>query len=124
MLRHTFDPEHGVLELSPAGPLTAEDFTAVAAEIDPFIETNGRLQGLMITAAEFPGWSDFATLVAHLRFVRDHHKHIRRVAVVSDDNVLKLLPHLASHFVAAEVKHFPASESSAAQQWLRAGEDA
>ncbi len=73
----------------------------------------------MIDAESFPGWEDFSALVAHLRFVGDHHRNIQRVAVVSDSPVLAFLPRLASHFVAAEVRHFPYAQRADALRWLR-----
>ena len=50
-------------------------------------------------------------------FVRDHLRQIRRVAAVSDSPVLAFLPRLASHFVAAEVRHFPYAERADALSW-------
>ncbi|TWT36739.1 hypothetical protein KOR34_16790 [Posidoniimonas corsicana] len=119
MLEHTLDAQRGVLYLTPHGPLAAEDFQRVAAEVDPLIADHD-LNGLMIAADKFPGWSDFAALSTHLRFVREHHKHIRRVAIVSDDSLLSTLPSVASHFVAAEVKHFPSADRAEADAWLQA----
>jgi hypothetical protein len=119
MLKHQLDETNGILVISPQGPLAADDFKALSAEVDPFIERTGELRGLMIEAEAFPGWDGFGGLTAHLRFVRDHHRSIRRVAVVSDSAVLSHLPQLASHFVAAEVRHFPAAERAAALDWLR-----
>lgn len=119
MLQHQLTEDASILIISPQGPLGSDDFTALAAEIDPEIERTGRLQGILIEAAAFPGWEDFSAMTAHLRFVRDHHRKIRRVAVVSDSPVLAFLPRLASHFVAAEVRHFPCAERAGALDWLR-----
>jgi hypothetical protein len=72
----------------------------------------------MIVARHFPGLDSFAGLVSHLRFVREHERQIRRVAAVSDALALTVLPVLARHFVAAEVKHFPFDQREAAMAWL------
>jgi hypothetical protein len=72
----------------------------------------------MLEVPAFPSWEGFGGLNAHLRFVRDHHRLIRRVAVVSDSPVLSRLPQLASYFVAAEVRHYPRTEWSGALDWL------
>ena len=120
MLQHQLIDDESILIITPEGPLAREDFTALAAEIDPAIERSGRLQGLMIEAQTFPGWEDFSAMTTHLRFVRDHHRLIRRVAVVSDSPLLAFLPHLASHFVAAQVRHFPHADLEGALGWLRA----
>jgi hypothetical protein len=60
-------------------------------------------------------------LTAYLHFVRDQHRLIRRVAVVSDSGLLSRVPQLAGHFVAAEVRHFPRSAQAEVLDWLRAG---
>jgi len=112
--------EQGILTVFPTGALSERDFTALAGLADPFIEARGRLNGLMIVAERFPGWESFAALTTHIRFVRDHERHIRRVAVVTDSPLLELLPALARHFVVAEVQSFPFDARDAAFEWLKA----
>jgi hypothetical protein len=109
----------GILILRPQGRLEAADFEKLAQEIDPYIEASGKLHGLMIDAESFPGWKDFAALVAHLRFVRDHHRRIEKVAVVSDSTFLSIAPNIASHFVQADLRYFPHDERETALAWLR-----
>ena len=121
MVHHELLRERGVLILKPEGALRAEDFTALAGAVDPYIEQHGELNGLMIEARSFPGWEDFAALVSHVRFVRDHHRRIRRIAVVSDSKLLALAPKLASHFVSAEVRAFDTADRAAALAWMQSG---
>jgi stage II sporulation SpoAA-like protein len=119
MIRHELHEDDGILIVSPEAPLAAADFKSLAQEVDPYIEREGRLAGLLIEAAVFPGWQDFGALISHLRFVRDHHRKIRRIAMVSDSAVLTIAPRLAEHFVAAQVKHFTQRDRQAALDWLR-----
>jgi hypothetical protein len=56
-------------------------------------------------------------MVAHFRFVRDHHKRIRRVGLVTDSALGNVAERLASHFVSAEIRHFAAGELEVAKQW-------
>lgn len=121
MLQHELLRDRGILILKPEGPLKAEDFTALAGTIDPYIEQNGKLNGLMIEAPSFPGWEDFAALLSHLRFVRDHHRQIRRIAVVSENPLLTALPKIASHFISAQVRTFAADDRAAALAWIETG---
>ena len=72
----------------------------------------------MICSGSFPGWEDLHALVSHIRFISNHHQAIRRVAFVTDSAVLTLLPRLASHFVAAEVRHFCHVDRESALDWL------
>jgi hypothetical protein len=109
----------GILILHPHGRLEAADFENVAREVDPYVESNGTLHGLLLDAAAFPGWKDFAALIAHFKFVRDHHRKIEKVAVVSDSSFLSVAPKFASHFVKADVRHFAQAQRDEALAWLR-----
>jgi len=119
MIEHELLPTEGLLILRPKGRLEATDFQNVAQEIDPYIEANGKLNGILLDAEAFPGWKDFAALLAHLRFVREHHRNIEKIAVVSDSSFLSFAPKIATHFVQAEIRHFPQSERDDALCWLR-----
>lgn len=118
MLDYELLPDRKVLIVEPRVALEAADFEQLVRAVDPFIEQAGGLNGLMIYSDSFPGWDDFHALVSHIRFISDHHKAIRRVAFVTDSAVLTLLPHIASHFVAAEVRHFRHADREHALDWL------
>ena len=77
-----------------------------------------RFCGIILEAAKFPGWDSVGALAAHLRFVREHHKRVRKIAVVTDSAMGNVGEKLGSHFVAAEIKHFPAGQAEAARQWV------
>ena len=72
----------------------------------------------MIVAEHFPGWDDFAALTSHIRFVREHHSKIRRVALVTADRLVSAVPRMASRFVDAEVRAFPMDGRDEALLWL------
>jgi hypothetical protein len=118
MLPHEVLADRGVLIARPKGPLSKEDFSALATDADAYIEEHGALKGLMICAEKFPGWENLKGLVAHFKFVRDHHQKIAKVAFVSDSDVMTLLPRLASHFVNAEVRHFGSDQEKDALAWV------
>src|SRR4051794_28660654 len=109
----------GVLSVSPKGALTAEDFRAISGTVDPYINENGRLTGLLIEAASFPGWDSFAALAEHVSFIRDHHRKIERVAVVTDSTVLRMAPKIAEHFAHPEFKVFKNGQRASALAWLQ-----
>ncbi|MEZ4382601.1 MAG: STAS/SEC14 domain-containing protein [Nannocystaceae bacterium] len=117
---HHLLPERGVLVVEPRGPLRREDFDALALTVDPWIESYGELGGLVIRAAGIPGWENLGSLIRHLRFVREHHRKIRRVALVADGKLPELAPKIIEHLVAAEVRHFPGDQVKAAIDWAGA----
>lgn len=118
MIEHTLDTEQSILYLRPKSALERTDFEQFAKTVDPYIEATGGLAGLIIEAPKFPGWDSFGALVAHFRFVRDHHKRIRRIGLVTDSALGDVAQHLASHFVSAEIRHFAAGQIEAARQWV------
>jgi hypothetical protein len=121
MIEHTLDAENSILHLRPKSALAKRELEELARVVDPHIERTGGLAGLLVEAAAFPGWASFGALAAHLRFVRDHHRRIRRVAVVTDSALGDVAERLASHFVSAEIRHFAAGELQAARQWILEG---
>jgi hypothetical protein len=121
MITHELLTDEGVLIVHPLSPLTADDFENLARDLDPWLEVHGPLKGLMIQTEAFPGWNNLAGMLSHFRFVRDHHRRIRRVAMVSDSAVLTVAPKIAGHFVSAEVRHFPADDHEQSLEWLQEG---
>lgn len=112
------DKENSIVLIEPTGSLDEKDFQAAAETIDPFIEDCGELNGLIIYSESFPGWDSFSALVSHLKFVKNHHVHIRRIVFVTDSVVGALAESLVSHFVEAEIKHFAYVELEQAKQWI------
>jgi hypothetical protein len=114
---HRLLPESGVLVVEVRQALRAQDFDALAATADTWIEAHGGLQGIVIHAREFPGWENLGGLIRHVRFVRDHQRRVRRVALASDSRLADLAPRLAEHFVQAEVRRFGYDALDAAVAW-------
>jgi hypothetical protein len=118
MIEHTLDTVNSILYLRPKSALEQGDFELLAKTVDPYISQTGDLAGLIIEAPAFPGWESLGAMAAHFRFVRDHHKRIRKLALVTDSAMGNVAERLASHFVSAEIRHFPAGELEAAKQWV------
>ena len=120
MIRFELLRDAGVLVLEPKSTLSAEDFHEVSRTIDPYIREKGKLTGLLIEAASFPGWDSFGALIEHLKFVHDHHRNIDRVAIVTGDAFLKIAPTIAQHFAHPEIRVFASGERVKALEWLQA----
>ena len=91
---------------------------AIAAKVDPVIESEGKLEGLVIKTRDFPGWESFSDVVEHIRFVKNHHQKIKKVALVTDAAVADIFPGVVSHFVKAEIKHFAFDDFEKAVEWI------
>lgn len=118
MIEITLDTANAILYVQPKSALEEDDFVQLAKVVDPYIDKSGNLAALIIDARAFPGWDSLGAMAAHFRFVRDHHKRIRKVGLVTDSALGDVAERLASHFVAAEIRHFPAGKLEAAKMWV------
>ncbi len=121
MIDYDLDTANSIVLVRPQSRLDKDDFVELAKAVDPQIEATGNLAGVIIEAPSFPGWDSFGSMVSHFRFVRDHQKHVKKIAVVTDSALGDVAEHLTSHFVSAEIKHFPAGQTEAARQWIANG---
>ena len=122
MITYQILEEDSIVIIEPKGPLSTGDFQQLTADVDLYLTRAGSLKGILVHAIAFPGWEDFKGMVSHLRFVRDHHRLIKRVALASDSMLAEIMPKLVSHFVNAEVRGFAYEDRDAALEWLREAE--
>jgi hypothetical protein len=122
MIKHRIMEAEGILVLEPMSALSADDFRDLTVSVDTYLTEHLALHGMLIHAQNFPGWESFAGLSAHLRFVREHHKKIERIALVTDSPLGTVAPALAKHFVSAQIKHFSYSEFEGALHWLKSND--
>src|SRR6516164_9646977 len=99
MIEYRLDTENSILFVRPKSAFKQEDFLNLAKTVDPYIEKTGKLAGLILEISKFPGWESLGAMAAHFRFVRDHHKRIKKIAIVTDFSLGDVAERLASHFV-------------------------
>lgn len=119
MLDYSIMKPEGILVLKPHGPLSEEDFGGVSAAVDAYLSGHARLHGVMIQTKGFPGWENFGGFAAHMQFVREHHRKVERVAIVTDSPVAGVAQSLAKHFTSADVMHFAFPDGAKALNWLQ-----
>ena len=54
MISHELLRDKGILIVKPLGPLEQADFETLAREVDPYIEAQSQLNGLLIPPSCFP----------------------------------------------------------------------
>ncbi|MBL4881879.1 MAG: STAS/SEC14 domain-containing protein [Oleispira sp.] len=118
MLKVEIDEVEGIAILEPDGKLSESDFISAAKIIDPCIERIGKLRGIIVHVQSFPGWDSFSALIAHLKFVKNHHEKISRIAFATDSPIGSFAENVAKHFISAEIKSFEFSELEAAKNWM------
>lgn len=118
MIKYELLHDKGILVLHPEGPLDAADFILITNQVDTYLAGHGKLLAVLIHAKSFPGWKNFAAMLAHLKFVKDHIKKIEKVAVVADGALADIVPDIANHFVHAQVQHFDFMREDEAWDWI------
>ena len=118
MIFYELDENAGVLTVRPEGKLETQDFLTLSEVVDPFIEERGGLNGIIIVTKKFPGWEDFNGMIEHMKFVRNHHRKIAKVAIVTDSKVADVAESLGKHFIKASIKHFSFNELESAKRWM------
>lgn len=122
MLNFSIIQSQGILVLRPNAPLSKEDFDQLGTEVDAYLSQHAKLHGVMIHAESFPGWEDFGAFMAHMHFVREHHKQIERIAVVTDTHLVSMIEMLAKLFTSAEIRKFPFEDDAEALKWLESAD--
>ena len=117
MLNVTLDRANHIAILEPDGPLSESDFNAASAKVDALINESGKLNGIVVHSRTFPGWDSFAAMISHLRFVKEHHRKLSRVALATDSIAAHLAEIFATHFVMAEVRIFSYEKFDEALRW-------
>lgn len=118
MLGVELNEDNKIAYLEPGEELTKHDFESAAKIIDPFIEQHGKLHGIIIHVEVFPGWDSFSALITHFKFIKEHHKALSHVALVTDSPLGGLGELIASHFISAEIRAFPYDEMDEAKNWI------
>lgn len=111
--------DEGILRVSPASPILVRDFVQLTEVVDRYLTTHERLNGILISTDTLPGLEDFAAQVTLLTFLRDHHRHIPKIAVLANDSLGGLLPPIAAHFEAADIRQFAVDQQQAACDWIQ-----
>lgn len=120
MLTFELKRAEGIVILQPIGRLESTDFEKLAREVDPYVMEKGKLNGLMIFTKSFPGWDNFAAFLSHIKFVKNHHQKIKKIAAVTCSGFLSIMPRVANHFIQAKVRHFDYDDKDKALDWLMA----
>ncbi len=118
MLKFKLIVSKGILVLAPEHALQAADFAALSSVVDDYLSTHDTLKGVLIHTKKFPGWHDFAGLMAHMQFVRAHHRFVEKIALATDTIVADVARVIVGRFIHAKIKHFQYADDEPALHWL------
>jgi hypothetical protein len=91
---------------------------ALSAAVDEWIDsTHQPLHGIVVHAKTFPGWENLGSFLRHVRFVRNHHRNVKRVAMSTDTALAGIAGTLVDHFTEATVKRNDYEDFDCAIDW-------
>ena len=105
------------LKITPPTKLKADDFAAIAPQIDELIRQQGQIR-LLIDATALHGWENSEALEKHVLFVKDHQSKVRRIAVIAGHDWQRWIAAAVNIFVHPQIKAFGIDQETAARQWL------
>ena len=105
------------LKITAPKKLYADDFQQIAPKVDSFISQLGKIR-LLIDVSNFNGWSNAAALLSHIRFVKDHHQKVERIAVVGARNWQHWVIGVVRMILHPEVRAYDRSQQSEALRWI------
>ncbi|MFT6077090.1 MAG: hypothetical protein ACJATU_000283, partial [Rickettsiales bacterium] len=114
----SIDKKTSLLTIEVGESLSADDFKAVAKIVDPWVEENGQIEGVIIHARRFPYWKNAGGFISHISFIKNHHRDVKKVALVANGAIPAIAQKLTNHFILAEVKNFDYDQMDAAKSWI------
>lgn len=123
MLNIEIRERENIAVISPDGAITTADIDRLAEQVNTYINEYDKVPNLVIQTLGIPHWSSFEALERHLKFVRNHHKIVKKIAFVSDSKLLWLAKTLVQHFVGAQIRRFPQEALDDAVSWAQVEDD-
>lgn len=123
MINIDIKQSENVFVLSPEGSISANDFKTVASAIDTYINEHDAVPRLVFQIGGLPHWKDLEAMMAHFQLVKEHHKIVPKVAIVSDSGILALARVFVDRFTGAKIRRFPEDALEDAINWAAMEED-
>ncbi|NOX15654.1 MAG: STAS/SEC14 domain-containing protein [Epsilonproteobacteria bacterium] len=117
-IKISLDKKSKIAILEPFCALSQRDFLKAKELIDPFIKENGKLNGIIIHTKDFPGWDSSGAFFAHMRFIKEHQKHVKKIAFATDSLLIETGDKIASYFIDTKIKNFHFNELKKAKEWI------
>jgi hypothetical protein len=107
----------GVLKIVAPETLRADDFLALAPQVDEIIKDHGDLR-LLIDASHLHGWDSLVAIEKHAGFVKAHQDKVSRIAVLARGDWQQWLVGAVKVFLHPQVKAFDPGHEGEAARWL------
>jgi hypothetical protein len=115
-LSHRVVADGRAVLITVLGPITTEDFEALDLTLDHLLGTSS-LEGVVVHVKNGPSWQNLGSFLRHVGFVREHHRQLKRLALVAEGKLAVFMPAIARQLLAAEVHGFSHRDLEVAVQW-------
>jgi hypothetical protein len=105
-----------IVEVKLSGKLHKEDYQHFVPAVEKAIAANGKIRVLM-EMLDFHGW-DLPALWQDIKFDRQHHHDIERIAMVGDKKWEAGMAAFCKPFTGATIRYFDVKDAAAAKQWI------
>ena len=92
-------------------------FQQITPEVDSFISQHAKIR-LLIDIYGFNGWYNFAALLKHIQFIKDHHQKVERIAVVGARSWQHWVIGVVRMILRPEVRAYDRSQQAEALRWI------
>lgn len=120
MINYILNEQVGYLHITPQGKLQVQDFEQLTQALDTYLKSHPKIKGLIIETPEFPGWENFNAVKAHFKFIKNHHKYVEKIAIVTNSKMGNIAEALIPFLMNIKVKRFSYGELQAAKEWISA----
>jgi hypothetical protein len=114
------DADAKTVELTVSGRITREDFDAVIAPMQAFIDAHGSIR--LVEVVESMGGFDPSVIWEGIQFDIRNIRHISHVAIVSDIGWISPLSKAAGALMSTKLRTFAMAELGEARAWVRAAD--
>jgi len=123
MIHLEIDKARNLVHLSPEGKLEKADFDRLTETLNEHINMTDSVPAIIIETRGRPHWDSYGAFLRHMEFIKDYHKLVPKIAIVSDSSALSMARSLADHLVKAKVRYFPIGSAAEAADWASASDD-
>ncbi len=118
MININLDEQQSILYVKPTSALNAKDFAQLSDTINNYVKQHGTLKGFLIETERFPGWDNINAFFAHMKFIKNHHTKIQKIALVTNSKFASTAEKYIGPYIKAKIKHFPHGQAESAKQWI------
>jgi hypothetical protein len=116
-------PNENIIVVTPKNSIKAENIESFKNQVNKYINTHDVIPNFVFRINSVPYWANFRALQEHFQFVKNHHKLVKKVAIISDSPTVTIMRSLVNFFTDASVRRFSEKAFDDAINWAQMEDD-